>query len=163
MKNVTKIVVFIMAGFGCFVLACLGLALISPSPSRIPATPVVISGTPTPTSWAPGYDALCKRDPSLTDVQYVQHLKTFEGKKIVDWTGWVYDVLDGPVVLVAVRPPGGFLWARDIEMVGLGREVEKFNKEDRVVFSGTIRSMGSFLGRPCNPIVLENGEVKLAR
>lgn len=159
MKTIGKIAIVLLALFGCLVIVCIGGALFTPSVSQTTPTPNKYA-TATPVNWAPPYNQLCKRDRSLTDVQYVEWMKSFEGKKIVNWTGWVYDVRDGPVLLIAVRAPGGILWARDIEMVGLNTRVYEFNKEDKVRFSGTIRSMGSFLGRPCNPIVLENGKVE---
>lgn len=130
-------------------------------------TPIVTpkpSLTPTPHSWAPPFKQLCERHKTLTDVQFVEYLESFRDKKIIDWTGWVYDVYDysdGYTVLIAMKPPGGLLWARDIELLGLPKDQAlDLQKEQKVVFSGTIRDVGAFLGQPCNPIKIEKATLE---
>jgi hypothetical protein len=126
------------------------------------ATPIVKS-TPTPGDMAPPFDELCRKDPNLTDIQMEKHLEGFIGKRIVNWQGWVYEVHDqsgGYVVLVALNPPGGLLWTRDIEIADIPEDLAfRLSKRQKITFSGTIRKVGIFLGSICNPISIESATI----
>ena len=113
---------------------------------------------------APPYQQLCRRDETLTDAQFVEYLESLRGKKVIDWSGWIYDVYDrsgGYDVLIAMDPPS-FLWSRDIELLGLPKDQAlALQKEQQVVFSGTIRDVGAFLGKACNPIEIEKATLEV--
>ena len=134
-KTVIAIVTGVLSGGMLFLALLIVVVVLTPSstpaPPRVDAlgtplrTPTTLpTPTATPTSWAPPFKQLCERDKTLTDAQFVEYLETFRGKKVIDWTGWVYDVHDrsrGYAVLIAMDPPG-FLWARDIELLGLPKD-----------------------------------------
>lgn len=137
------------------------------TPTRLAAASPV---PPTPTltrdpSIAPPYEELCKRPPDMTDVQFERHFQQFAGKRITDWPGWVYDVTQfGGIyqVSIAMRPPGGLLWSRQVEINNIPADLAlSLNKQQPIVFSGTIREVGLFLGQPCNPIHVENADIHL--
>lgn len=117
-------------------------------------TPLVDSGL------APAFDVMCKRDPALTDVQFVESLKPYVGLRVDSWDVWVYDVYqhtEGYQVLLSIREPGGFSWARQIEAYGVDAETAvSLSKQQRVRLYGSIREVGTFLGDACNPLVVEN-------
>lgn len=146
---------------GCLFLSFLGRTL-SPD-SQGSSSKLFPTATATPDWIAPPFRELCKKDASLTDAQMEQHLKEFSGKKVVDWQGWVYDVYESGsnyTVLIGMDPPGGLLWSRDIEIVGVSKDQAfHLRKEQKVGFSGTIREVGTFLGTICNPLVIEDGTV----
>jgi hypothetical protein len=142
----------------------------TPAPTATPSrthTPLP-SPTPFPTAtpdWvAPPFDELCERDTSLTDAQQEKALEEHVGKKVVQWQGWVSEVREGFSdywVLVAMEPPGGLLWVRDIRIVGVPEDrALSLNKKQKVTFSGTIRGIGTFLGSICNPVVIGDATIE---
>jgi hypothetical protein len=132
-------------------------------PTAVAASVPTLVPTATPDWIAPPFEQICKKDKSMTDVQLEEHLKQFVGKKAVDWRGWVYDVTEsssGYTVSIAMDPPGGLLWSRDIEIVGISKDQAlRLKKEQKVTFSGTIRKIGVFLGSICNPLTIEDGTI----
>lgn len=106
------------------------------------------------------FDAICKTDPSWTEAQTEQHLAGFAGQPISDWGGWVYEVRgsDGQyTVLVAMSPPGGLLWTRNIEISGVPTEIALvLQKEQPIRFSGTIARIDRFFGANCNPLIVRD-------
>lgn len=127
-------------------------------------TRVDVGPTPTPSLT---FDAICEPPDTMTDVQIEQYLKSFEGKQIADWQGWVYDVHanyggnEGYTLLIAMDPPG-FLWTRNIEIADIPADLAvRLQKKQKLVFSGTISAIGRFLGSNCNPMVIENAEIRI--
>ena len=146
-------------------------AAVTPVATDIPADPAptaVQQPADTPAAVvsadeAPSFEQMCKRNKSLTDVQFTESLKAVVGKKLTDRKVWVYDVYGdsgGYKVLLASEPPGGLFWSRDIEAYGIPDEIAtKLSKEQPVRLSGTIREVGLFLGTACNPIDVENATI----
>ena len=173
-----KTVIGIVIGVLLVCMLCFGLFIVvivvtpsgTPTPPRanalgtpLPTPTALPTPTVTPTAWAPPFKQLCERDKTLTDAQFVEYLESLRGKEVIDWTGWVYDVFDrsgGYTVLIAMRPPGAF-WSRNIELLGLPKDQAlELQKEQKVVFSGTIRDAGAFLGQACNPIEIEKATLE---
>lgn len=125
-------------------------------PTKTPAP----TATATPQWMAPSFEEICHRDPSLTDVQFEEYIKTFAGKKFSDWDGWVYDVYrygEEYQLLIAMNEPGGLFWSRQIQIDDIGPELGvSLNKEQPIRFSGTIQEVGTFWGDSCNPLKVKD-------
>jgi hypothetical protein len=174
MKGRTILIILVLITACC--IGCLILALVVPSLSGvITATQanssaqdlstsiLKITPSPSPEWMAPPYKSICKKDDSMTSVQLEAYLDSFIGKKIENWHGWVYEVRESGTsytVLIGMDPPGGLLWSRNVEIVGVEQEQAlRLRKEQKVTFSGTIREVGNFFGSICNPITIENATI----
>ncbi len=103
---------------------------------------------------------ICETDPDWTEIQTEQYLAGFAGRVITDWDGWVYEVseFNGQYkVLVAMEPPGGMFWTRDVEISGIPADLATaFQKEQPIRFSGNISRVERMIGTNCNPIVVKD-------
>lgn len=148
------------------VLAVIG-AMMKPSSQRRTATQngqvaVVESGsapaeapaTATPEWMAPSFSEICDNNATLTDIQQEDLAAKMASKKIVGWTGKVYDVeRDGDLYKVQVDIRQGFMKSRQLEILGVSRDIAgKLNVDQVITFDGTIKSVDMFAGDICNPI-----------
>lgn len=101
---------------------------------------------------APSFQEICDTD--LSDAQQEEIGTALAGKQVVGWTGKVYDVkYDGTSYTVLVDMVQGFISARQIELLGVTRDVAiALNAGQVITFDGTIQSIDSFMGNLCNPI-----------
>lgn len=118
------------------------------SPTATPAPP-----TATPEWMAPSYEEMCNNS-DLTDIQQEDLAASMAGKKVVGWTGKVYDVeRDGDSYKIQVDVAGGIFFVRQVEILGVPRDVAAPLKvEQMITFDGTIKSVEMFAGDMCNPI-----------
>ena len=168
MKGCFKIFAYILAGI--FVLLVIA-AIVSPSKpagQRTETAAVVADGRPTvaPTAtpeWmAPPFAEICGSNSELTAIQQEEKVKKMTGKKVVDWTGAIYDVQhDGDKYKVSINmDPGGIMRARQIEIMGLPADVAALKVDQKVVFSGKIDKIDIMFGTVCNPMTLTEATLK---
>ena len=166
MKGCLKVFAYILGGI--FVLLVIA-AVVSPSKSTSSSAtqPVVSakpSGAPAPTpEWmAPPFAELCGPNSELTVIQQEDKVKKMTGKKVVDWTGAIYDVQhDGDKYKVSINmDPGGLMRARQIEITGLPADVAALKVDQKVVFSGKIEKIDIMFGVVCNPMTLTEATLR---
>lgn len=135
-------------------------ATFTPTPEST-ATPVPDPPTATPEWMAPGYQEMCRDNGATTDVQQEVYAESMAGKKIVAWPGEVYDVeRDGNSYRVQVDVADGIFFARQVEIEGVDKELAaNLNVEQRIIFSGTIKSVDMFAGGICNPIRIIDAKI----
>ena len=106
------------------------------------------------------YETICKTDPSWTEIQTGQYLAGFAGRQISGWNGWVYEVRESfgqYELLIAMEPPGGMFWSRDVQITGIPADMAiAMQKEQPIQFSGTIERVDRLVGTNCNPIVVKD-------
>ena len=127
----------------------------SQSASSSGSSATSVPDTPTPEWMAPSFEEMCGNDANMTDVQQEDYAAAMAGKKIVGWVGAVYDVeRAGDTYTVQVNMnPGGLFKSRQIEILGLSREVAGgLNVDQMIAFDGTIQAVEMFAGGLCNPI-----------
>lgn len=159
-----KFGLFIVGAF--IVLAVIG-AILNPSSQRRTTTTsnqvavvenssaaTTVPPTATPEWMAPSFEEICGNNATMTDIQQEDLAAKMAGKKIVGWTGKVYDVeRDGDSYKVQVDIAQGFIKSRQVEILGVTRDVaEKLNVDQVITFDGTIKSVDMFAGDLCNPI-----------
>jgi len=130
-------------------------ATLPPAPTPAPS--------PVPTQTPPDsldYKTICTRDQAMTDAQWNEYLKRYDGRKVT-WTGWVNDVYkssEGYTLYVTFDPPGELFRAPDVQFPITNELGLKLNKDQRITFSGTLGSIKSFLGS-CSIIDRKNAVV----
>lgn len=136
-----------------------------PTATPVPATATTVPATATPTdgernvSSGPAFEDVCPEIFSLGGTELENHVNKLQGQRVEDWRGWVHSVQEFGAthkLLIAIEPPGGMFWSRDIEIVVPEDVALRLTKEEEIVFSGTIREIGTFLGSICNPLELED-------
>jgi hypothetical protein len=136
------------------------------------ATPVVIVITATPVSQSAGeqptapatdtpdpnvvasYDDLCRSSSNMTELQVQQYVQGFVGKRVVNWVGYVFDASETSIWIA--NEPRGFLWSPQMQLYGVPTEVAaSLNVNQRVIFTGKIREVGTFLGQICAGLAID--------
>lgn len=174
--------------FGCVILFVMGVignpppanqvaptarVILRPTPTHNPMgkgiarTPLSPVGELTPTYEETGepaltYEQICTRPKEMTDVQWNEHLKQFSGQKVTSWEGWVKDVYkysSGYTLYVTFDPPNHLLRGSAVHFVIPEDIALMLEKDDIVTFSGTIKSIGTFLG-VCSGIELEHAVIE---
>lgn len=124
-------------------------------PTEAPTvTPVPPTATP---EWmAPPFKDFCEGSTNRTEVQNEALAESMTGKKVVGWTGAVYDVQrSGDTFRVEVNMRGGFIRSRDINILDVGQDIAAgLNVDQEITFDGTIQSVDMAFGVLCNPLVL---------
>lgn len=108
-----------------------------------------ISATATPAPTAPPFAEIWGNVQDMTEAQWKEYLPTLAGARVENWEGWVENVdVSGSkyTLLVDMDSPDEFLSTYDVrfavsEDVGL-----KLQKDQPVVFSGTIDKVQELLG-----------------
>jgi hypothetical protein len=133
-------------------------------PTEAPtSTPVPPTATP---EWmAPPYEDFCEGSFDRTEIQNEALAKSMAGKKVVGWTGAVYDVQrSGDTFRVEVDMSGGFIRSRDINILGVGQDIAvTLNVDQKITFDGTIQSVDIALGVLCNPLVLVDATITVGQ
>ena len=113
-----------------------------------------IAPTATPEWMAPGYTEMCDNNSTMTDVQQERYAATMAGKKIVEWTGAVFDVENrGGSYQLQIDVDGGIFSTRDVVIHDIDEDLAiELSPEQIVQFSGTIRSVDMAFETICNPI-----------
>lgn len=119
-----------------------------------PAATVRFS-TPTPDWMAPSYGEMCDNNDTMTDLQQEDYAASMAGKKIVGWTGKVYDVQSDTngAYTVQVDVADGMFKSRQVEILAVPRDIAAgLNVDQEIRFDGTIESVAMFASDICNPI-----------
>jgi hypothetical protein len=130
-------------------------------PTEAPtATPV--PPTPTPEWMAPPFKDICDGSTNRTEIQNETLAEAMVGKKVIGWTGAVYDVQrSGDTFRVEVDMRGGFIRSRQIDILGVGQDIAAIlNVDQEITFDGTIQSVDMAFGVLCNPLVLVDATIK---
>lgn len=99
----------------------------------------------------------------MTSVAWDEYTKSLQGQRI-SWTGWVSDVKEqwfgGFKVLIDMDPPGSAS-VQDVYIENLDKSVAaQFRKDQKVRFSGKIKSVLSVLGSCA--VTLEDASISAA-
>jgi hypothetical protein len=97
---------------------------------------------------------------NMTSVAWDDYSKSLEGQSI-SWTGWISDVkeqwLGGYKILIDMDAPGSAS-VQDVYIENLDKSVAaRFGKDQKVRFSGRIKSVMSVLGSCA--VTLENASI----
>ncbi len=165
MKGCLKVFAYILGGI--FVLLVIA-AIVSPKKPSSAAQPVAadskptVAPTATPEWMAPPYSEICGSNSELTAIQQEDKVKKMTGKKVVDWTGAIYDVQhDGDKYKVSINmDPGGIMRARQIEITGLPADVAALKVDQKVIFGGKIEKIDIMFGTVCNPMMLSEATLR---
>ncbi len=100
---------------------------------------------------------------NMTSVAWDDYSKSLKGQNI-SWSGWISDVkeqwLGGYKILIDMDPPGSAS-VQDVYIENLDKSIAaRFSKDQKVRFSGRIKSVMSVLGS-CT-VTLENTSVNAA-
>jgi len=100
---------------------------------------------------------------NMTDIHWDEYVNYLTGKR-VNWTGWILDIKEqmwgGYKILIDMDPPGS-ISVQDVYIENQPKEiVMKFHKNEKVRFSGDIKSVLKVLGSCA--VTLENAEIKPA-
>jgi len=97
----------------------------------------------------------------MTEAQWKKYARSLKGKTI-SWSGWVEDVNEkffgGYELWVDMDPPNVAMSVQDVTFEIPDELALKLRKDQRVVFTGTIKSVMNVLGS-CS-VTLENGQVR---
>lgn len=127
------------------------------------SAPIVAGPAPTATpDWmAPPFDEVCGSNSKLTEIQQEARVQAIEGKRIINWTGKVYDVSkDGVLYKVEIDAKDGVFNARQLVLEGLSKNAEGLNVGQPVVYSGTIESIDIMFGVICNPMTVVSATIR---
>ncbi len=161
-------ILFLLGLFTCVILSMALMSSPATQTRRAPTTDksagLAVAGSPTTTSTpqpavqGPSYAEYNGKHKTMTDAQWASYIKTLDGNVISDWQGWVYDVVrkndsvynlkidqDGPDETLAVG---------DVVIQIPASEAEKFNKHQKVTYSGTIDHIDCAIGL-CKVIVVD--------
>lgn len=100
---------------------------------------------------------------NMTSIAWDNYRKSLKGQSI-SWTGWISDVkeqwLGGYKILIDMDPPGS-VSVQDVYIENLDKNVAaRFSKDEKVRFSGRIKSVMSVLGSCA--VTLENASISSA-
>lgn len=131
-----------------------GQVVVLPTATPEPATPI-------PEWMALSFLELCDNNDRLTDIQQEDLAASQAGKKVVGWTGWVYDVeRRDDAYMVQIDMTRGIFKSRQIEIMGVSRDVAAaLNVDQQVIFDGTIQSVEMFASDICNPIIIVDATI----
>jgi hypothetical protein len=130
-----------------------------PTPSSLPPTahPPI-----TQTDLALPFESICGHNNTLTDLQQQDIAASQIGKRVVGWTGKVYDVeSDGADYKVEVDMRDGIFESRQIEILGVNREIAAGLRVAQVItFDGIIQSVDTVMEDICQPIKIINAVIR---
>lgn len=116
-------------------------------------------------AWAPAvmaveFETIRTNMKSMTSLAWDDYTKSLKGQR-VSWTGWISDVkeqwLGGYKILIDMDPPGSAS-VQDVYIEDLPKNVAaQFRKDQKVRFSGKIKSVLSVLGSCA--VTLEGGNI----
>lgn len=100
---------------------------------------------------------------NMTSIAWDDYTKSLQGQRI-SWSGWISDVKEqwfgGYKILVDMDPPGSAS-VQDVYIENLDRSVAgQFRKDQKVRFSGNIKSVMSVLGSCA--VTLEDASISAA-
>lgn len=127
------------------------------------STPILAGPTPTatPDYKAPPFEEVCGSNSKLTEIQQEERVNAIEGKRIINWTGKVYDVSkDGQLYKVEIDAQGGIFSARQLVLEGLSKDAAGLNVGQAVVYSGTIEEISIMFGVICNPMTVVSATIR---
>ena len=126
-------------------LALLTLVLIACGTTS--TIPVV---TPKPDIVVPPYAEIAKNASDMTEAQWKVYSASLVGGQFLNWTGWIVDVETGRdgifLVKMALEPPGTPLRTYKVTFNLAESQAISLNKNQRVIFNGTIVSVENPLG-----------------
>ena len=122
----------------------------TPAPTNTPRPTATPIPTPTPIPPAPPFDEIRDNYKEMTEAQWKAYRETLDGLW-VEWEGWVSNVDKGTILgkytlLVDMDSPDDVFSVYDVSFSVPEEEALKYNKEQRVRFSGVIGNVGTFLG-----------------
>ncbi len=100
-------------------------------------------------AWAVDFETIRNNMSHMTSIAWSDYTRSLEGQR-VNWIGWVSDVKEqwfgGYKLLIDMDPPGSAS-VQDVYIEDLPKSVAaQFNKNQKVSFSGKIKSVMSLLG-----------------
>ncbi|HXH29878.1 MAG TPA: hypothetical protein VNJ01_03630 [Bacteriovoracaceae bacterium] len=177
MGNLFKIVGAVVVGFIVLVII---VSIVNPSrstkttgtavsvaPGKVavsePQSVTVVADPPTATpEWmAPPYDEVCGSNSELTEVQQEAKVKKMIKKKVVGWTGIVYDVArNGDKYKVSVNMQQGFIRTKDVVISGMSEDdAVALNVDQEISYDGTIDDISISFGVICNPLTITDAVI----
>jgi len=121
----------------------------TPGPTNTPLPTKTPLPTSTPPLPAPPFAEIRSNVEGMTEAQWKAYLPTLEGMLVENWTGWVENVNvvgDKYELWVDMDSPDTLLSAQDVYFLIPNDIALELQKDERITFSGRIKSVTEFLG-----------------
>jgi hypothetical protein len=112
-------------------------------------TPIPIP-SPTPVTIAPEYSVIVENKNAMTDVQWEKFFDELEGQKVVEWQGWVVEVVEESggkyEIWIDMDSPDDIFSTQDVKFEISEQYAFVLLKDQEITFSGVINRVSDFLG-----------------